>query len=133
MDDRDAALNTDSDIRTMLPDAMLHNDAVPVNGRALLVFGAAGKFWAPAHNGPMKFESPAAFHDFTTPGNAKTVARFEAFSEGNKTRLATETIVDVTDPASKPKFAAYRRDSYVAAGLPQSTAQSSGNRPTLPR
>ncbi len=86
---------------------MLREQAEPIDGHAQLIFGAAGKFWSPAHNGPLDFESADDFLAFTTPGNAKTVARFEAFSEGDRTRLETETIVSVTDPASKPKFAAY--------------------------
>jgi len=86
---------------------ILDSDSVPTDGHAQLLFGAAGKFWSPAHNGPLSFDGPDEFMAFDEPGNAKTVARFEAWSEGETTRLETETIVDVTDPASKPKFAAY--------------------------
>lgn len=85
----------------------LRRDEVPSDGHAILIFGAAGKFWAPAHNGPIHFDSPDAFLDFDEPGNAKTVARFEAWSDGEQTRFETETVVDVTDPASRRKFAAY--------------------------
>lgn len=85
----------------------LRRDAAPRDGHAVLIFGAAGKFWSPAHNGPHQFGSAEEFLAFDTPGNAKTVARFEAWTEGDHTRLETETVVDVTDASSKPKFAAY--------------------------
>lgn len=86
---------------------MLRRDEHPVDGRALVIFGTAGRFWSPAHNPPRTFDSTEDFLQFDEPGNAKTVARFEAWEEDGRTRLETETVVAVTDPASKKKFAAY--------------------------
>ena len=87
---------------------MLRQDGEPLDGRAVLIFGATGQFWSPAHNKPVGFDSPADFIDFDEPGNAKTVARFEARAEGeSRTRLETETLVVGTDPASTKKFALY--------------------------
>lgn len=86
---------------------MLRRDAEPVDGRAVLIFGAAGKFWSPAHNTPLSFDSPQGFLDFDVPGYAKTVARFEVWEEGGSTRIETETLVAGTDAASTRKFALY--------------------------
>ena len=87
---------------------MLRRDPEPADGHAILIFGTAGKFWAPAHNGPLTFDSPQKFMDFDQPGNAKTVARFEVWSEGeNMTRIETETLVIGTDPTSTKKFGVY--------------------------
>ena len=86
----------------------LRQDPGPIDGCATFIFGAAGRFWSPAHNPPIRFTSGQQFIDFDAPGNAKTVARFTAISDGpTRTRLETETVVDVTDPASKKKFAVY--------------------------
>lgn len=86
---------------------MLRHDAQPVDGHAVLIFGAAGRFWSPAHNAPVRFDSPANFVDFDEPGYAKTVARFEMWDEGGHTRVETETLVAGTDRASSAKFGAY--------------------------
>ena len=86
---------------------ILRCDEEPVEGRATLIFGTAGRFWSPAHNGPLAFHSPTDFLTFDEPGNAKTVARFEAWKENGGTRLETETLVCGTDPASTRKFAVY--------------------------
>lgn len=86
---------------------MLRRDDVAVDGRAVLIFGAAGVFWSLAHNAPIHFESPTAFLDFSEPGHAKTVARFEAWEEDGKTTVETETLVVGTDAASNAKFGAY--------------------------
>lgn len=86
---------------------MLRRDEHVENGRATLIFGTAGKFWSPAHNGPRPFDSAADFLDFDEPGNAKTVARFDVFERNGRTALETETLVEGTDPASTRKFAFY--------------------------
>jgi len=86
---------------------MLRRDELPTGGHAVLIFGAAGVFWSPAHNAPVEFESPRAFIDFDEPGFAKTVARFEAWEENGRTRLETETLVVGTDASSTSKFGRY--------------------------
>lgn len=86
---------------------MLRRDAEPVDGNATLIFGAVGKFWSPTANHPKVFDTAAEFVDFDEPGFAKTVARVEAFAEGENTRLETETLVAGTDRKSDGKFAPY--------------------------
>ncbi len=86
---------------------LLRCDAEPVDGRAVLLFGAAGVFWSVAHNQPVLFDSPEEFLAFAEPGYAKTVCRVEAIAQGSKTKLETETWVAGTDQASDKKFAPY--------------------------
>jgi len=86
---------------------MLRQDDRPREGRAILIFGAAGKFWSLAHNKPRRFRDAAEFMAFNEPGFAKTVARFELFAEGDATVVVTETLVAGTDAASTRKFRPY--------------------------
>lgn len=86
---------------------VLRQDDAPVEGRAVTLLGAAGKFWSPAHNAPLAFGSPQEFLDFDEPGYAKTVARLEAITDGSQTRIETETLVAGTDGAANRKFAPY--------------------------
>lgn len=88
---------------------MLRKDERPRNGRATLIFGAAGRFWSPTHNTPVLFTSPQDFLAFDAPDHAKTVARFDVFASpvGTSTRIETETLVAGTDPASTRKFRPY--------------------------
>lgn len=110
-------------------------DEVPIEGRATLIFGTAGRFWSPTHNGPLAFRSPTEFLAFDEPGNAKTVARFDAWEERGGTRLETETLVCGTDTASARKFAFYwavirgpsglLRRSWLAAADREASTRSS--------
>lgn len=87
---------------------ILRRDAAPVDGSASIVFGAAGRFWSVTGNAPVAFDSPSDFIDFDEPGFAKTVARLDAFDNGDgTTRLETETLVGGTDAASNRKFRPY--------------------------
>lgn len=86
---------------------LLRKDPHPVDGRAVLLFGAVGKFWAVAHNTPMVFETAADFLDFNEEGYAKTVCRVEAISQQGQTLLETETLIAGTDAGSNKKFKPY--------------------------
>lgn len=86
---------------------VLHRDDRPVDGRAVVVIGAAGVFWSPTRNHPVRFASAREFRDFAEPGHARTVARLEAFAVGNRTVLETETLVAGTDARSDHRFAPY--------------------------
>lgn len=97
---------------------VLRRDAAPADGRAVVIFGAAGKFWSLAHNAPKRFEGAQAFLDFDEPAFAKTTARLEAIDLGNgTTRVETETLVVGTDKASTRKFAPYWAVIRLPSGL----------------
>lgn len=87
---------------------VLRRDAEPHDGRALVLFGAAGRFWSISENAPLPFASPQEFLDFEEPNYAKTVATLEAIDLGNgTTKVTTETRVAGTDAAATKKFAPY--------------------------
>ncbi|MEM9610718.1 MAG: hypothetical protein AAGA99_25130 [Actinomycetota bacterium] len=86
---------------------VLRRDERPVDGRAVVIFGAAGRFWSPTDNSPIRFGDPASFLACDTPDRAVTVARLEAIAEGGRTRLETETLVAGTDRGAELKFAPY--------------------------
>lgn len=97
---------------------LLRRDESPRDGRATAQVGAAGRFWSPSANAPIRFDDPQAFLDFDTPGYAKTVARIDAIDLGDgTTRVETETIVAGTDRASTRKFAPYWALIRLPSGL----------------
>lgn len=96
---------------------LLRRDERPVDGRALVLFGAAGRFWSPAGNSPRTFDGPQAFLDFDRPDHAVTVARLEATAVGGRTRIETETLVAGTDRAAEMKFAPYWALIRLPSGL----------------
>jgi hypothetical protein len=87
---------------------LLRRDPAPVEGRAVVLVGAAGKFWSPSGNAPLRFTSAQEFLDFQEPGYAKTVASLEVIDlGGGATRIQTETWVNGTDATATRKFAPY--------------------------
>lgn len=87
---------------------LLRKDVAPADGRALVVFGAAGKFWSVSENAPISFDTAAEFSAFDEPDYAVTAARLEARSiAGGATLIETETRVWGTDAASAKKFRPY--------------------------
>lgn len=97
---------------------ILRKDLEPVDGRAVILFGAAGKFWSLTSNEPHLFESPQEFLEFNEPGWAKTVCRLEAIDLGDgTTRIETETLIAGTDSASTRKFAPYWAIIRLPSGL----------------
>ena len=97
---------------------LLRKDPAPIDGRAVILFGAAGKFWSPTVNAPRDFDSPQDFLDFDDAGWAKTVCRLEAQDLGNgTTRVETETLVVGNDAASTRKFAPYWAIIRLPSGL----------------
>lgn len=87
---------------------LLRSDPAPIEGRAVILFGAVGKFWSPAGNGPVRFASTEEFLSFEDPGYAKMVATLAAVDLGDgTTRVETSTLVRGTDRAGTVKFAPY--------------------------
>ncbi len=86
----------------------LRCDEQPRGGKALILLGAAGRFWSPAHNRPRAFENAAAFLGFDAPGHAKTVVSLEATDLGRgRTLVQTQTWVRGTDARADRRFAPY--------------------------
>lgn len=96
----------------------LHRDDEPRDGRASVVFGAAGRFWSPSANAPIPFDDAEQFVSFDKPGFARTVAHLDAIDLGDgTTRVETETRVAGTDSASTRKFAPYWALIRLPSGL----------------
>lgn len=97
---------------------ILRRDVEPADGRAVVLFGAAGVFWSISGNAPVPFDTPAALLAFEEPGYAKTVCRLEAIDLGDgTTRIETETVIVGTDPASTKRFAPYWALIRLPSGL----------------
>ncbi|MDH3680988.1 MAG: hypothetical protein OEV40_13690 [Acidimicrobiia bacterium] len=86
---------------------VLRRDAEPVDGRALVVMGAVGRFWHPIGNQPLRLDSGADLLSFDEPGYACAVATIEAVDRGDHTELITETRVRGTDRSATLRFAPY--------------------------
>ncbi|MEO0494867.1 MAG: hypothetical protein AAF081_15770 [Actinomycetota bacterium] len=91
---------------------ILHCDEAPVDGRASLDFGGAGRFWSASANEPMRFNDPDEFIEFARrrdrPDLAVTVADLCAIDNGDgTTTVTTETRVIGTDAASTRRFGRY--------------------------
>lgn len=87
--------------------AVVRRDPEPVDGRAVVIFGAAGRFWRPVAGEPIVFDDPADLADFDEPGNAVIAASVEAIDRGGRTELITETRVAGTDRRATLLFAPY--------------------------
>lgn len=96
---------------------LLRRDEQPVDGRAVVLFGAAGRFWSPTGNSPLAFDGPQAFLEFDRPDHAVTVCRLEAVADGERTRIETETLVGGTDRVAEAKFAPYWALIRLPSGL----------------
>lgn len=97
---------------------VLRRDESPEDGRALVLFGAAGRFWSLSGNAPVPFASVDEFVAFDEPGHAVTVARLEARAEPDGTTvIETETRVVGTDTASTRRFAPYWAVIRLPSGL----------------
>jgi hypothetical protein len=69
-----------------------------------IVVGAIGRFWSPTGNRP---RATADFAGFAEPGFAKAAMNFAVRSDGDGSRITTETRVLGTDPSASRKFRAY--------------------------
>ena len=96
---------------------IVRRDQEPIDGRALVVFGAAGKFWKPVGNDPVAFDEPRDFADFDEPKHAVIAASMEAIDRGDHTELITETRVRGTDRGSTLRFAPYWAIIRYPSGL----------------
>lgn len=85
----------------------LRRDPVVSDGRACVVYGAAGRFWSPTGSSGVRFEDAAAYAAHDGPGTAKGAFSIEVVADGDRTLLTTETRVVGTDPASRRAFGRY--------------------------
>ena len=85
----------------------LHRDPDLCDGRAFVVYGAAGRFWSPTGNKPVPLPGLQAFVAYGEPGMAKTAFSIEVVDRGDHTEVITETRIVGTDAAARRAFARY--------------------------
>jgi hypothetical protein len=86
-------------------------------GRALAIYGAAGRFWSPTGDAAVRFAGYDEFLAFATPGYARLAATLEAVDRGDHTELVTETRVLGTSAGATRRFAPYWALIRVPSGF----------------
>ena len=85
----------------------LHRDAAVTDGRALAIYGAAGRFWSPTQNSPRPLHDAKAFDQYEEPGTVKVAFSLEVVESGTSTLVTTETRIVGTDRAARRAFGRY--------------------------
>jgi hypothetical protein len=82
-----------------------------------LVVGRIAQFWKLRGGSAAVLRHPGEFIDFDQPGYAKAALNFWLTSEGDHTRVRTETRIRATDEASRRRFFRYWLLIRVGSGL----------------
>ena len=85
----------------------LHRDERLAEGRAVVVYGAAGRFWSLKDSAPAALADAGAFARHRTPGTARTAFSLQVEESDGVTVLTTETRVSGTDAAARRTFGRY--------------------------
>lgn len=85
----------------------LHRDAGVTDGRALAIYGAAGRFWSPTRNSPVPLDDAQAFDQYDGAGTVKVAFSLEVVESGTSTLVTTETRIVGTDRAARRAFGRY--------------------------
>lgn len=85
----------------------LHRDAGVTDGRAVAIYGAAGRFWSPTRNAPVPLADAQAFARHDGAGTVKVAFSLEVVERGASTLLTTETWIVGTDRAARRAFGRY--------------------------
>ncbi len=80
-------------------------------------YGAAGRFWSPAGNRPIRFSGPDEFARFDDPGHAVIWFDLVAREIDGGTELSTTTLVWGTDRSAELRFAPYWALIRLPSGL----------------
>ena len=85
----------------------LHRDTSVVDGRALTIYGAAGRFWSPTGNAPTPLEGVHAFNQHREAGTVKVAFSLEVVAAGTCAVVTTETRIVGADQAARRTFGRY--------------------------
>lgn len=86
-------------------------------GRAVVVYGAAGRFWSVRDNAPAALADAEAFAQHRAPGTARTAFSLRVEEVGGSALLTTETRVSGTDADARRTFGRYWRIIRGPSGL----------------
>jgi hypothetical protein len=82
-----------------------------------VVFGYVGQPWRLTGGSMPRLATAREWLDFAEPGYVKAAMSFSVLPMESGTRLATETRIHATDPASRRRFARYWRVIRPGSGL----------------
>ena len=85
----------------------LRRDAHVTGGRAVALYGAAGRFWSPSANTPTPLADAEAFAQHRLPGTVKVAFSLEVVEQDGATLVTTETRLSGTDAAARRVFGRY--------------------------
>ena len=85
----------------------LYHDPGVTGGRAVTIYGAAGRFWSPTHNSPVPLDDAQAFAQHEGAGTVKVAFSLEVVGSGTSTLVTTETRIVGTDRAARRAFGRY--------------------------
>ena len=85
----------------------LYRDAGVTGGRAVAIYGAAGRFWSPTDNSPVPLDDGQAFFQHEDAGTVKVAFSLQVVESGTTTLVTTETRIVATDRAARRAFGRY--------------------------
>ncbi len=85
----------------------LYRDEQVSNGRAVAIYGAAGRFWSPSGNFPVPLADAQAFAQHHGPGTVKAAFSLEVVERDGATLVTTETRIVGTDSSARRAFGRY--------------------------
>jgi hypothetical protein len=85
----------------------LHRDAEATAGRAVAIYGAAGRFWSLTDGAPAPLVDARGFAGHEAAGTVKVAFSLEVEERGAVTVVTTETRIVATDPAARRAFGRY--------------------------
>lgn len=85
----------------------LRHDTSVIDGRAVTVYGAAGRFWSLTGNAPVPLGDAQAFAHHQDPGTVKVAFSLEVVESRTGTVVTTETRIVATDRAARRAFGRY--------------------------
>ena len=85
----------------------LNRDTTVAGGRAVTIYGAAGRFWSLTGNAPVPLGSATTFAQHQDAGTVKVAFSLEAVESRTGTVVTTETRIVGTDQAASRAFGRY--------------------------
>jgi hypothetical protein len=95
----------------------LRRDTSVAGGRAVAIYGAAGRFWSPIDNAPVPLDDARAFGRHRVAGTVRVAVSLEVVESGTDTLVTTETRIVGTDATARRAFGRYWLLIRIPSGL----------------